>query len=279
MGPKMKKNALAHPAFSLIELLLILAVLAVLIGLAIPTVSTVSRNAKAQVCAAEMRDNMRMVQMYAQEHNDSIPFPISRAPQHDQRAPGWIGPGSMFLSDDEYLSVRGYWPAAMRHDFGNTQLHPALICPADRETIQLVQDAADRMNIDPSRVIYAQDRIISASMYADPRWCATDQPRWEISAADVATISDVRYPSSKAGIFELVPHHNPGHKGSSQGTSPIPYVLTVAAVDGAVSLRSTRDARPPILIGALDADPTMRPILREYASFDMTRDGWLGRDW
>lgn len=66
--------------FTLIELLVVIAIVALLMGILLPVLSQVRHQARRAACASNLRQAGVAIHLYAQDHDDSIPFgPQGRA--------------------------------------------------------------------------------------------------------------------------------------------------------------------------------------------------------
>lgn len=251
---------------------MLVGIVAILIGLLLPALSQARETTLETKCLLEMRDNMVVLHLYAGENQDFWPMGFERG------SGVWTGLGGMEFADEEYLSVSGYWSYVLRDSYNNDSLHPSLICPVDRDTADLVADVGEKMEREPSQVVFALDRVMSASMYVRPSWCREDQDRWDMAAGTVGKVSLVRYPSSKAGLYEIMPFHDERMVTVYEPVPNPPYPLSVVAVDSSAASRRTDDAIPPVLIDG----PYVGEVAdtrRAMGTFGLTRDGWLGRDW
>ncbi len=223
----------------------------------------------------EMRGNVNMLHMYAAENQDYWPASFLRA-----GIPGsWAGPGGVMVSDDEYLGAQiGYWPYAMRESYANNSMHPSLMCPANGDTEDHIEEMAEKLGADSSQLVFAQDRILSAAFFVRPTWCMDDQPFWKPSAATVGKIAQVAFPSSKAAVYDSKPFHDKRWTTANLPSPSPPYEISVASVDSSVSFRWTNEVNQPILIGQ-PFNGGLSELRRATSVFQLTRGGWLGRDW
>lgn len=60
--------------FTLIELLVVIAIMALLMGILVPVLSQVRHQARRAACASNLRQAGVAIRLYAQDHDDSIPF-------------------------------------------------------------------------------------------------------------------------------------------------------------------------------------------------------------
>jgi prepilin-type N-terminal cleavage/methylation domain-containing protein len=67
-------------AFSLIELLVVIAIMALLVGILLPALSQARHQARRAACAANLRQVGVAIHLYAEDHDDTIPFGPSGRP-------------------------------------------------------------------------------------------------------------------------------------------------------------------------------------------------------
>ena len=253
--------------------MMLIGILLILIGLMLPSLSHARGRAFEAKCLMEMRDNAVMLHLYGGENRDSWPMGFERGEG------GWEGARGAALQDnEEYLSVAMYWPLAMRESYKNDSLHPALMCPADGDTEAMLDEVGEQLGVDPHQLLFPQDRVLSMAFYAKPGWLRGDVEGWDHAGGTVGKISMVRYPSSKAAIFDGLPYHDERWVSVYEPSPLPPYRISVAAVDTSAAFRGTDEVLPVVLTeGPFEGE--ISEVRRAMGVFGLTKDGWLGRDW
>lgn len=84
-------GAVRAQGFTLIELLVVIAILSVLMGILLPVLSQVRHQARRAACASNLRQAGVAIHLYAQDHEDTIPF----------------GPGGRPVTGSNFYTVTG----------------------------------------------------------------------------------------------------------------------------------------------------------------------------
>lgn len=86
-----RESAIGNRGFTLIELLVVIAVLALLVGILMPALSAARHYARRAACASNLRQVGTAIHLYANDHEDTIPF----------------GPGGRPVTGSNFYTVTG----------------------------------------------------------------------------------------------------------------------------------------------------------------------------
>lgn len=208
-------------AFSLIELLVTIVVIATLIGLALPSIAGVKRNAGLAKEGNMARQLSLALTLYQSDHNDRFPFfGVPGEPLEYLNIDGVELKGGTSYPAHFFTHHRWYWASAIYPDY--LDVHRADIEPEWRREFYETLDW-------PERVISVNFQM-TATAFARPEFWTEDDPfgidaHTETYLLKHTTLADVRFPGQK-GIL--------GHNLFSSAGLPATREMTLAMGDGSV---------------------------------------------
>src|SRR5687767_12827254 len=110
-----QKHAVRRPTgFTLVEVLVVIGIIALLLAMLMPTLSGAKRKALQVACAANLRTNFMMMQMYANANKG-----------------WWCPPGKGYTppGKPDFVPKEDRWP---KYVFGKWN-PPTMFCPADQD--------------------------------------------------------------------------------------------------------------------------------------------------
>lgn len=246
---------------------MVLGIVMILISLLIPATTELRREARRRVCQSEMRQLAVRITIYCDGNSGVFPLPLERA-----SSDMWRTRTGLVLTPLGALGAASYWPMSMFDEFGNTMYDQTLLCPEDSFSLEYRAWAAAELGVPVERVQAGAMRVLSRSLYLDPRALQGPRGQWENWFFRVATLHEAQFPSHKAMLVEIEPFHNVGYFPTSW---PVDFSLMVSAIDGSADWRHAAEATPPVELAGVTGhgfDPRM-------AAFQLTRDGVRGFDW
>jgi len=106
--------------FTLIELLVVIAIIAVLAAILFPVFAQAREKARATTCTNNLRQLAMGVQMYAQEHDELLPYAVSWNTDINMQGGVFDCPSAQVrgsASQPDYLYVGGYFAGSATNDF------------------------------------------------------------------------------------------------------------------------------------------------------------------
>lgn len=247
---------------------MVIGIVVLLVSLLLPALQNTKSDAIRLACQSSMRDAMLGVYLYSNEHRSLFPSALTK----DESVDEWVGLGGGRVGPDLYAGTQSaYWGYPVVGDAVDLSHQDWTRCPRNSEHETLLEKVEQKIGTGYS---LPHDRLLSAAFYVRPSWLGTDHDQWDTAQLTVGKIDQIRYPSSKAGLYEQAPFHDENFESIFlPGIAPH-YSVNVAAIDLSVQHRNTADATLPVLIG----EP-YHELRRVTSIYSMTRDGLLGRDW
>jgi len=122
--------SLGPRAFTLIELLVVIAIIAILASMLLPALAGAKEKASRTYCIGNNRQLGLAMHMYANEHNDYMPWPNWA----NEYGPGWLympvggrAPDQLKTNEWKYIEAGLYWPFIKERKIYN--------CPLDRTNL------------------------------------------------------------------------------------------------------------------------------------------------
>ncbi len=242
---------------TLIELLVSIAIIAILAGIAIPGLRSVREKGQKLECMTHIRSMGNLVQLYATDNRDSFPT--------------WLGPTSVANANPDQWAHYSY------QIFGTFESENWQSYAGINSDAEFMYCPANQWHPEEYENIAAPDYILTSSGYIDPDYLSPDVDFNTYSrqlGAQVQRLSSTRYPSSKAGVFELFVWH--GWRGIHEPGLPVgdlaywqsPQPGSVWFIDGHVDQIYEKEATRPVY---------RYPIWSPF-TFGTTPNGILGRD-
>lgn len=252
-----KRDHTLRLGVTLIELLVSIAIIAILAGLAIPGLRSVREKGQRLKCMTHIRSMGDMVQIYTLSNRDSFPT--------------WADPSVNYNAQPERWAQYTY---QIFGTFESTRWQQFTGFSSDSETMYC---PANQWHPDWYQNVAAPDYVLSSSVYIDPSYLNPDIEYSVYSqrlGARTQRISTTRYPSSKAGVYELSVWH--GWGGVFEPDVPVgdlsywqsPQPGSVWFMDGHAEQIYEREGTRPI-----NRYPIWSPM-----TFGTTKYGILGRD-
>ncbi len=242
---------------TLIEVLVSIAILAILAGLMLGGLRSARERAQMTICMSHIRSMGNMVQNYASDNRDLFPSWISSGINYNAEPEHWRSYAYQIFGTFESVRWREYADIST-----NTEM---MYCPANQWYPEWFEDVA------------APDYVISASAFISPTYLSPDIEFSNYSQSlggQVQRLSSARYPSAKAGLFELSVWH--GWRSSFEPDQPVGDLAywqsrlpgSVWFIDGHVDQIYQREGTRPV-----NRYPIWSPM-----TFGTTANGILGRD-
>lgn len=178
-------RAVARPAFSLIELVVVIAIIAVLVSILLPTIAAAREAGRSAVCVANLRNAALACRAYAYDYKGKSPAigqPYASEPNWAlvvQAASGHdVGPGGQPYASNSVLvcpTVNAFYHGAMTRTYAiNATGHAGLTLPGFPADPNNYDDPARPAFIDMERVPRPDD----TPLFVDSAWdqATTDPP-------------------------------------------------------------------------------------------------------
>lgn len=243
-------------AFSLIETIMVVALVALLVALLLPVLSSVSDRARMLRAQSDLRQHAQVVQMYAGDYHDTLPF---------------------FAYPDATLTIlRGPWGAVSLHYFGSYAHWPYALADAYYQSMDpwhelFASPYHDINNPDSGATAY----YYSCSLIASPAYWNPETRLAGTSQLRPVRLDHVRYASSKA-LFAVDPWASP-----FQNLSLLPrdqLRSAIAAIDGRSKVVPVSELGPTIQSGDGTGSSATGHVIGWTPSGMHTLDGAHGRD-
>jgi len=144
--PLSERHPLRHPAFTLVELLVVIGIIAALIGILLPVLSGVQARGRDLKCQSNIRQVLQAFQGYVAENKGSMPYGLYYTPENANYGPT---SGSRFVS---WASQVGkYVVKGADGDNLSDNFPPVLNCPEAELAYTHVLGYVANMVIFPSR--------------------------------------------------------------------------------------------------------------------------------
>jgi len=279
--------------FTLIEALVVIGIISVILGILLPTLAMVRRDATTLQCKARLASIGKLYEMYAADHRGRLPtheYAVDAQGVADPLlVPEWgVGGGGWLILPVSEINFWGYNLRGYVVDDPDRSLLTAveqLSCPVIfREWFESLpleqQEGAVQDPMASPQASYSH----SVALFTSPgAWSDPDSPPDVNRAHAPVQLSQVAAPSTKTNLVETASHHERRRVRLDQG-APTSEQYNLLAVDGHVQRRSARDAREPAGFVA-DRTGLERPRIDRDQFADSgipyisTQRGALGRDW
>lgn len=278
--------------FTLIEALVVIGIISVILGILLPTLAMVRRDATILQCKTRLASIGKLYEMYAADHRGRLPtheYAVDAQGVADPLlVPEWgVGGGGWLILPVSEITFWGYNLRGYVVDDPDRSLLTAveqLSCPVVfREWFESLpleqQEGAVQDPMSSPQDSYSH----SVALFTSPgAWSDPDSPPDVNRAHSSVLMSQVAMPSTKTNLIETASHHGRRRVRLDRERSNEQYNLL--AMDGHVERRSALDAREP---AGFVADRTgfehPRIDRRQFADngipYISTRNGALGRDW
>jgi len=187
--PRTRVAAKRPRGFSMIELLVTIAVIAVLMSVLLPTLAASQRTAVRAAFLANQREAARIVRVYAMDYKDTFP---SWGIEKTNLAPLKTDRGTLEMGWWRQMDHWGLFLTTVGYD-GWLSLGPE----AGPGVFRAIEHLGSRE---------AQDfHEMMGAAFAEPARFAAGQPDTSVLLHSVRTYSEVRFPSAKGVLIEVVP--------------------------------------------------------------------------
>jgi len=242
---------------TLVEVLVSIAIMTILAGLMLGGLRSAREHAQMTICMSHIRSMGNLVQVYASDNRDLFPSWIDPDINYNEKPDRWRSYAYQIFGTFE--SVR--W-----REYANIPTNAEIMyCPANQWFPEWYENVA------------APDYVISSSAYINPKYLSPDTEFADYSRSlggQVQRLSSARYPSAKAGLYELFVWH--GWRSSFEPNQPVGDLAywesrlpgSVWFIDGHVGLHYEREGTRPV-----NRYPIWSPM-----TFGTTANGILGRD-
>lgn len=253
----LKYNSKGRVGLTLIELLVVIAVISILAGMLLIGLRSARERGQMILCQTHIRSMGNMVQIYNSDNRDLYP--------------SWIDPNTNYNSNPDLWNHYSY---QVFSTFENAKWLEYTSLPANAD---IMYCPANQWHPEAYSELPAPDYVLSSSVFIQPRYLSSNLDFTTYSRSlggQVQRASTTRFPSSKAGIFELFVWH--GWRGFFELGLPVGDLAywesrlpgSVWFIDGHVGQYYERQATRP-----MNRYPVWAPM-----TFGTTEGGLHGRD-
>ncbi|MBY0309262.1 MAG: hypothetical protein K2Q09_11015 [Phycisphaerales bacterium] len=252
--------------------MVVVTIVAALVTLVLVALASARRAARAQACAATLRQLATLAAQYGSDYRDEFPYGFSDGP--------FDTPYQQAVNTDDpfawngYITLAGSRPwLAMARAFGKERMYRRPVCPSDNrpETVPNSLTPDGRPQESPSSYWF------SAALYIDAKTLDPSRPVWTRSSPRPSRYSDVQQPSRKALVFDSSPFHD-GWDANSVTFAATPFKRCAAAVDGSAQMRGRDEQINGVALSVADhrvSDESLGVVYRLM----LTPFGVKGADW